>query len=62
MEGRNVLGTSRIGPKYRITLVKTVQEKLGADVGDMIVFWEDERGDVILTVSKRRNRLNHHKH
>jgi len=56
MEDRNVLGTSRIGPKYRITLVKTVKEKLGADVGDMIVFWEDKNGNVILTVSKRRNR------
>jgi len=40
----------------RVPLVKTVKEKLGADVGDMIVFWEDKNGNVILTVSKRRNR------
>jgi len=56
LKDRNILGTSRIGPKFRITLIKTVQEKFGAEVGDLVVFWEDESGNIILTVSKRRNR------
>ena len=48
-------GSSRIGPKFRITLIKTVQEKFQAEVGDL-VFWEDDGGNLILTVSKTHNR------
>ena len=47
-----VLGTSRVGPKYRITLVKNVQEKLRARIGDLVVFVEDEKGNIALKVSK----------
>jgi bifunctional DNA-binding transcriptional regulator/antitoxin component of YhaV-PrlF toxin-antitoxin module len=47
-----VLGTSKVGPKYRITLVKAVQTKLKAKIGDLIVFVEDEKGNILLKVSK----------
>lgn len=47
-----VLGTSKVGPKYRITLVKAVQEKLKVKIGDLIVFIEDEKGNIYLKVSK----------
>lgn len=47
-----VLGTSRVGPKNRITLVKNVQEILRVEEGDLIVFVENEKGNVILRASK----------
>jgi len=47
-----VLGTSKVGPKYRITLVKPVQEKLNVKIGDLIVFIEDEKGNILLKVSR----------
>lgn len=39
-------GSSRIGPEFRIILIKTVQEKFQAEVGDLVVFWEDDGGNV----------------
>lgn len=47
-----VLGTSKVGPKYRVTLVKSVQEKLNVKIGNLIVFVEDEKGNILLRVSK----------
>lgn len=47
-----VLGTSKVGPKYRITLVKSVQTKLKVRIGDLIVFVEDEKGNILLKISK----------
>jgi bifunctional DNA-binding transcriptional regulator/antitoxin component of YhaV-PrlF toxin-antitoxin module len=47
-----VLGTSKVGPKFRVTLVKSVQTKLKVKIGDLIVFVEDEKGNVLLKVSK----------
>lgn len=47
-----VLGTSKVGPKYRVTLVKSVQEKLNVKIGNLIVFVEDEKGSILLRVSK----------
>jgi len=52
LQVEKVLGTSKIGPKYRITLVKAVQERLKVEIGDLIVFIEDEKGNVYLKVSK----------
>jgi hypothetical protein len=39
-----------VGPKFRVTLVKPVQTKLKAKIGDLIVFVEDEKGNVLLKV------------
>ena len=47
-----VLGTSKVGPKYRITLVKPVQTKLKVKIGDLVVFVEDEKGNIIIKISK----------
>lgn len=47
-----VLGTSKVGPKYRVTLVKPVQTKLKVKIGDLIVFVEDEKGNIVLKVSR----------
>jgi bifunctional DNA-binding transcriptional regulator/antitoxin component of YhaV-PrlF toxin-antitoxin module len=49
-----VLGTSRVGPKFRITLIKNVQERLDIDQGDLVVYVEDQQGNVILRRSKIR--------
>ncbi|MBI2936956.1 MAG: hypothetical protein HYY22_01985 [Thaumarchaeota archaeon] len=51
-KGEKVLGTSRVGPKFRVTLVKNVQEKLQVKEGDLIVYVEDARGNVTLRASK----------
>ena len=42
------MGTSKVGPKYRITLIKEVQRKLKAKVGDVIVFLEEPDGKIVL--------------
>ena len=47
-----ILGTSKVGPKYRITLVKSVQEKLNVKIGDLIIFIENEKGNIFLKVSR----------
>jgi bifunctional DNA-binding transcriptional regulator/antitoxin component of YhaV-PrlF toxin-antitoxin module len=46
-----VLGTSKVDPRYRITLVKPIPELLGVNVGDLIVFVQDSEGNVLLKVS-----------
>ena len=46
-EGK-ILGTSRVGPKFRITLIKEVQEKLKAEVGDLVVYLEEADGRIVL--------------
>ena len=54
MNGEKILGTSKIGPKYRITLIDFVRKKLGVKIGDLIVYVEDERENVILRASKMK--------
>lgn len=46
-EGK-ILGTSRVGPKYRITLVREVQRKLKTQVGDLIVYLEEPDGKIVI--------------
>ena len=46
-EGK-ILGTSKVGPKYRVTLVKEVQEKLKVKVGDMVAYLEEPDGKIVL--------------
>ena len=46
-EGK-ILGTSKVGPKYRITLVKEAQERLKVKVGDVIVYLEEPDGKIVL--------------
>jgi bifunctional DNA-binding transcriptional regulator/antitoxin component of YhaV-PrlF toxin-antitoxin module len=46
-----VLGTSKVDPRYRITLVQPIPELLGVNVGDLVVFVQDEEGNIIIRVS-----------
>lgn len=46
-EGK-ILGSSKVGPKYRITLVKDVQEKLKVKIGDVIIYLEEPDGKIVL--------------
>jgi hypothetical protein len=46
-----VLGTSKVDPRFRITLVQPIPEVLGVNVGDLIVFVRDNGGNVIIKVS-----------
>lgn len=43
-----ILGTSKVQPNNRITVLKRVQKKLGLKIGDLVVYIEDEKGNVIL--------------
>ena len=47
---QKIIGTSKIGPKYRITLIKEVQEKLNANIGDVILYIEEPDGKIVIKV------------
>ena len=48
-----ILGQSKVGPKYRITLVRDVAKRLEVKEGDTVVFTENERGEIVLkTISQ----------
>jgi len=57
-----VLGTSKVDPRFRVTLVQPVPEILGVKAGDLIVFVQDKDGNVKIKVSsipplnRRKNR------
>jgi len=46
-----VLGTSKVDPRFRITLVQPIPDILGVKAGDLIIFVQDEDGDVKIKVS-----------
>jgi bifunctional DNA-binding transcriptional regulator/antitoxin component of YhaV-PrlF toxin-antitoxin module len=50
-DNETVLGTSKVDPRYRITLVQPIPEMLGVNVGDLVVFIRDEEGNIIIRVS-----------
>jgi bifunctional DNA-binding transcriptional regulator/antitoxin component of YhaV-PrlF toxin-antitoxin module len=43
-----VVGSSKVQPNNRVTLIKQVQKKLNVKVGDVVVFVEDEKGNIII--------------
>ena len=47
-----ILGTSKVDPRYRITLVKPIPKILEVKVGDLIVFIRDEKGNIIIRPSR----------
>jgi len=51
MRSETVLGTSKVDPRYRITLVQPIPELLEVNVGDLIVFVRDEEGNMNIRVS-----------
>lgn len=54
-EEERILGTSKVGPKFRITLVQAVQEQLDMNIGDLVVYVEDQKGNIILRRSKMQS-------
>ena len=42
--------TSKLTAKYQMTLPRAVRQRLGAHVGDTVLYRETERGDVVLEV------------
>jgi bifunctional DNA-binding transcriptional regulator/antitoxin component of YhaV-PrlF toxin-antitoxin module len=50
-DSETVLGTSKVDPRFRITLVQPIPELLGVKVGDLIVFVRDTGGNVVVRVS-----------
>jgi len=42
------LGTSKVQPQHRVTLTKEVRAKLGVKVGSLIIFLQNEKGDIVL--------------
>jgi bifunctional DNA-binding transcriptional regulator/antitoxin component of YhaV-PrlF toxin-antitoxin module len=43
-----VLGSSKVQPNNRITLVKQIQKKLNVKIGDIVIYVEDAKGNIIL--------------
>jgi len=48
------IGSSRVQPNYRITLIRKVREKLSVEVGDIVVYLEDEKGNILLKKGELR--------
>ncbi len=46
-----ILGTSKIDPRFRVTLVQPVPKLLNVGVGDLIVFVQSEKGEIIIRSS-----------
>ncbi|MCD6088355.1 hypothetical protein J7K07_01360 [Candidatus Bathyarchaeota archaeon] len=45
---RKVLGSSKVQANYRITLIREAQKKLDIKIGDIVIYIENEKGDIIL--------------
>lgn len=43
-----ILGTSKVQPNYRVTLIRKIQKKLKVDIGDIVVYIEDDKGNIII--------------
>jgi len=41
-----IIGSSKVQPNYRLTLIKDIREKLNVNVGDIVVYVEDEKGNI----------------
>lgn len=52
MTDEEIVGTSKIDPRGRITLVKPIPELLGVKEGDLIVFVKDKEGNITIRSSK----------
>jgi len=43
-----IIGTSKVAINRKISLIKAVADKIGADEGDLIVFLECEDGSILI--------------
>jgi len=51
MARETILGTSKIDPRNRITLVQPIPELLDVKAGDLIVFIRDGNGNIMIKAS-----------
>lgn len=42
------LGSTKVSSKLRMSLLKDVADKMGVNDGDIILFYEDEQGQIII--------------
>lgn len=43
-----IIDNSRVQPGFRVTLTQEVRKRLRVKVGDLVVFVEDDRGNIIV--------------
>jgi bifunctional DNA-binding transcriptional regulator/antitoxin component of YhaV-PrlF toxin-antitoxin module len=43
-----ILGVSKVQPNNRITIIRKVQKKLNVNVGDVLMFIEDDKGNITI--------------
>jgi bifunctional DNA-binding transcriptional regulator/antitoxin component of YhaV-PrlF toxin-antitoxin module len=43
-----VLGSSKVQPNNRVTLTKGIRKKLKVTIGDIVIYVEDEKGNIII--------------
>jgi bifunctional DNA-binding transcriptional regulator/antitoxin component of YhaV-PrlF toxin-antitoxin module len=44
----DILGVSKVQPNNRITIIRPVQKKLRINVGDVIMYVEDDKGNIMI--------------
>jgi len=48
------LGNSKVQPNFRVTLTRDVRQKLNVKVGSLVVFLENEKGEVVVKKAELR--------
>ena len=48
------LGSSKVQPNFRVTLTGDVRKRLGVKVGSLVVFLENEKGEVVVKRAELR--------
>jgi hypothetical protein len=43
-----VLGSTIVQPNNRITVIRQVQKKLNVKIGDIVIYVEDEKGNILI--------------
>lgn len=43
-----LIGTSKISTDNKITIIKEAAQKMKTEQGDLIAFYEDEKGNIII--------------
>lgn len=46
-----ILGTSKIDPRFRVTLIQPVPKLLNVEIGDLIVFVQNDKGEIVIKSS-----------
>jgi hypothetical protein len=49
-----VLGSSKVQANNRITITRQVQKKLNVNIGDVLMYVEDEKGNIIIKKGQLR--------